>query len=118
MKKLATILIISLTSVIMLLCGCLETHGTEVVPIGGLLDYAKVNDEVIIKGRWFDWGNSQQIGDETGIIYVITADNVDASYLEKNIEYYFTGIIRYGKLPEHTNNILYFEILDIKTVES
>lgn len=116
MNKLALTLIVMLVCVSGLLCGCTDLSGAKVSHIGSLLDYADVGDEVIIKGRWFDWGGTQQIGDDTGIIYVKFMDNVDTSDLDKNTEYSFTGFIRYGKIPEYKNDMLYLEISDIQPV--
>ena len=117
MKKLALTLIVMLVCVAGLLCGCTgDLSGAKVAHIGSLLDHANVGDEVIIKGRWFDWGGTQQIGDDTGIIYVKFMDKVDTSDLDKNTEYSFTGFIRYGKIPEHKNDMLYLEISDIQPV--
>ncbi|RLF56713.1 MAG: hypothetical protein DRN27_09155, partial [Thermoplasmata archaeon] len=107
MNKLAIMLIVTLVCVAGLLCGCTDLSGAKVSHIGSLLDYADVGDEVIINGLWFDWGGTQQIGDDTGIIYVKFMDNVDTSELDKTMEYSFTGFIRYGEIPEHKNDMLY-----------
>ena len=117
MKKLALMLIVIIVCVMGLLCGCLnESSGIKVVHVGTMLSHANVGDEVIVTGRWFDWGGTQQVGDDTGIIYVKVMDNVNTSNIDKNMEYHFTGFIRYGKIPEHKNDMLYLEISDIQPV--
>ena len=116
MKKVTLALIISLVSTIGLLCGCLdESSGTKVVPMDKISEY--VNEKITVKGQWFDWGDTQQIGDDSVLLYVDILEGVDTSLLDTDVEYYFTGMIKYGKLHGRITDMLYLEISDIKPVK-
>ena len=116
MRKLVLLLNVCIVCSLVFLCGCSnDSSGVKVVPIGGLLEHADVDEKVTVRGYWFDWGDSQQIADDSGFIYAI-ADNVDTSDLESNVEYSFTGFIRYGPVSGHSNDMLYFEVIDIEWI--
>ena len=114
-KKLIPIFLIVLISVI-LICGCAQQEsGIKVIKINELVEKAEVDKPIIVQGRWFQWGDLQQIMSDEGKLHVKVTEGVDTSNLSDNTQYYFRGILRYGPPPGYNTDMLYLEILEIST---
>jgi len=102
-------LIIILFSII-IMSGCTKKQGIKTYQINELADKANINDEVIVEGRWFEWGDIQKIISDKGHLHILISENVNMSTIEEDTTYLFSGYLRYGELPCYTQNMLYLEI--------
>ncbi|RLI50582.1 MAG: hypothetical protein DRP09_19895 [Candidatus Thorarchaeota archaeon] len=118
MKKLALLLVIIAIGMLGLSYGCLEDSENNVISISELGKHADkyLNKEVTVEGQWFEWGDTKKVMDNSSDIYAEILEGTNTSILTKNTEYYFTGILKYGKPSGHEENILYIEISDIELV--